>query len=118
MGKSENGGNSQGQQMRITPSERALISNTFKSQDELLRVMRKIFLPELDPKAPLGQIIDLWMTIKQEGLSPEEKLINIQARNQLIMHIEQCLMQLQLIAETEDETPEQALERLKKDSAK
>ena len=83
-----------GKQMRITDVELSIIKSLFAENDDALKLMRKIFLPELDPKAPIGQNIDLWMTIKVEDMSPEEALINIKARNTLISHIEQQLMQL------------------------
>ncbi len=85
----------------------------------MLKLLRKVFLPELDPDAPLGQIIDLWMTIPvNQYPSDQQAIINLLARNQLIMHIEQQLMQLQKLAETEEETEEEKKERIKKDSVK
>lgn len=107
-----------GENMRITKPERRLIQNTFQGQEDLLRLMRKVFLPELDPSLPLGQNMDLWMTVKLEGLSLEEQLINLKARNALISHIDNCLITLKTLAESPEETPEQAVDRIKKDSAK
>lgn len=107
-----------GSQMRITPTELGILKNTFKGQEELLRLMRKLFLPELDPFVPLGQNIDLWMTVKIDSMSPEEAIINIKARNALIQHLDQVLMSIKTLAETADETPEEAVERMKKDSTK
>ena len=37
---------SAGSQMRITPTELGILKNTFKGQEELVRLMRKLFLPE------------------------------------------------------------------------
>lgn len=107
-----------GQQMRFTDGELSLIRNTFQGQEDLLRLMRKVFLPELDPKAPLGQMIDLWMTVKVDEMTPEQAVINLKARNTLITHIDQQLIQLKLLAETTDITPEEALDKLKKNSNK
>ena len=109
---------SAGSQMRITPTELGILKNTFKGQEELVRLMRKLFLPELDPFVPLGQNIDLWMTVKIDGMPPEEAIINIKARNSLIQHLDQVLMTIKTLAETADETPEEAKERMKKDSSK
>lgn len=105
-------------QMRISDSELELIKSVFADNDELLKLMRKIFLPEIDVKAPLGQQIDLWMTIKVEDLSPEEVIINLKARNTLITHLEMCLNQLKVLAGQKTETVEATKERLKKDSTK
>lgn len=107
-----------GSQMRITPVEITILKSAFKGNEELLRLMRKIFLPELAPYNPLGQNIDLWMTVKVDDMLPEQALINIKARNQLIQHLDQCLQSIKVLAETADETPEEVVERLKKDSSK
>lgn len=107
-----------GRQMRFTQEELDLIKTTFKGNERLLKLLRKVFLPEIDPDAPLGQVIDLWMTVPIQQLTPEQAMVNILARNQLIMHIEQQLMQLQILAEGKSETEEEKQERIKKDSAK
>lgn len=104
--------------MRITPQELETIRATFKDNEDLLKLMRKIFLPEQDPTVPLGQSIDLWMTIKVDEMTTEQALINLKARNSLIMHIEQQLLVLRSLAEKEDETPEEAVTRLKQDSTR
>ena len=107
-----------GSQMRITPAEMSLLHNTFKGNDDLVRLMRKLFLPELDPYVPIGQNIDLWMTVKVDDMTSEQALINLKARNSLIQHLDQVLMSIKQLAEMGDLTPEQALERLRKDSSK
>ena len=109
---------SQGSQMRYTDSELSIIKSTFKGNEELLKLMRKVFLPELDPSAPLGQQIDLWMTVKIDDMLPEQAIINIKARNTLIQHIDQMLLSLKMLAETYQETPEEAVTRLKENSSK
>jgi hypothetical protein len=108
----------QGKQMRITPEEMALIRATFKGNDALLKLMRKIFLPEIDPQAPLGQIVDLWMALSVKDLSNEQALVKLEARNTLILHVEQQLIGLKAMAESVDETPAQSAAKLKKDSSK
>jgi len=109
---------SHGQQMRISDLELELIKNTFAGNDELLMLLRKVFLPELQPNIPLGQNIDLWMTLKLEDLTPEQALINIKARNTVIQHIEQQLLTLKLLAGGKDESVEQTKKRLAQDSSK
>lgn len=110
--------NEKGSQMRITPMELSIIRNTFKGNEEVLRLMRKVFLPELDAYAPIGQNIDLWMTIKIDDMTPEEAIINLKARNTLISHVDNCLNTLKLLSETPEETPEETVERIKKNSSK
>jgi len=105
-------------EMRITDAELSLIKMTFADNEVLLKLLRKIFLPEISPTAPLGQNIDLYMTVKIEDMTPEQALINLKARNTLISHIEMCLQQLNVLAGIKTESVEQTKERLKKDSSK
>lgn len=105
-------------EMRITNDELGLLKNTFAENDVLLKLMRKIFLPEIDLNAPIGSQVDLWMTIKIEDQTPDQALINLKARNQLITHLEMCLNQIKILAGMKDETPEQTKARLAKDSSK
>lgn len=107
-----------GSQMRITPTEMSILQNTFKGNEELVRLMRKLFLPELDPYVPLGQNIDLWMTVKIDDMEMEQALINLKARNSLIQHLDQVLNSIKVLAESADLTPEQAIEKLRKNSSK
>lgn len=107
-----------GQQMRFTDQDLSLIRNTFKDNEPLLKLLRKVFLPEIDPNAPIGQMIDLWMTVDVETVDPERAVVNLKARNSLITHIEQQLMQLKILAEKTEQTPEELLTGLRKDSSK
>lgn len=107
-----------GAQMRISADEVSIIRNTFGGNEELLKLMRKIFLPELDSNAPLGQNIDLWMTVKIDELTNEQAIVNLKARNTVISHIEMQLQVLSHLANTESPSPEEQLMRLKKDSTK
>lgn len=106
------------EEMRITPEEIDLLKSAFKGNTRLLKLLRKIFLPEVGYEAPLGQNIDLWMTIPFQNLSNEEKVINLLARNNLIQHIESQLLQLRILAETDVKTLAEAREAMKKDSNK
>lgn len=108
----------QPKQMRFTEEELVLIRNTFSGNDKLLKVLRKVFLPEYDPYAPLGQVIDLWMTIDVRGLDPQTAFARILARNELISHVEQQLIQLNVLAGQNEETEAEMKERNKKDSTK
>jgi hypothetical protein len=107
-----------GQQMRISDKELELIKSTFAGNDELLMLLRKVFLPEISPELPLGQNIDLWMTLKIEDLSADEALINIKARNSLIQHVEMQLNTLRVLAGQREETVDQTKARIAKDSSK
>lgn len=111
-------GQSNGSQMRITPEEIDILKATFRNNENLLKVMRKMFLPELDPTAPLGQMLDLWMTVSIKDKTPEEAYIELLARNSLIAHVDQVLLQIGLLVKMDDVTPEQVIAKAKADSAK
>lgn len=104
--------------MRFTPEELALLKGAFADNDALLMVLRKVFLPELDPVAPIGQLIDLWMTVDVRTMNPEQAQVLILARQQLIGHLEQQLMQIQILANQKEETADEAAARQQKDSTK
>ena len=105
-------------EMRITPDEIKVIRDTFKGNQPLLKVLRKIFLPSYDPNAPLGQTVDLWMGIETQGKTDAEIARNTLVREQLIRHVESQLIQLDFLAKSEEETEEQKIARQKKDSTK
>jgi len=109
---------SKGQEMRITDADLSMLKNTFADNDELLKLLRKIFLPEITASAPIGQNLDLWMTLKLEDMSPEQAMVKILARNTVISHIESCLGQIKILAGQKTETVEQTKANLKKNSNK
>lgn len=106
------------QQMRYTDDELLLIKNTFKGNERLLKLLRKTFLPEYDPYAPIGQVVDLWMTLDVRSLTPEGAYIRLIARNELISHVEQQLQQLTVLADLAPATKEDEQAKKNKDSSK
>lgn len=108
----------QNKEMRITDLELSEIKKMYSENKTALKLLRKIFLPEISADAPIGQNIDLWMTMKIDELNPEEALLNIKARNALIQHVETCLMQLAILAGQPEESVEETKNRLSKNSTK
>lgn len=49
--------------LNTTKEEQAMFQNLVAGKKEMVVMLRKFFLPELDPKAPIGQTIDLWRSI-------------------------------------------------------
>lgn len=62
----------------------------FKKED-LMMLMRRVFLPELKGDVPIGQQIDLWMTINIDGKCVEDAYDLLVSRKKLIDYIEQQL---------------------------
>lgn len=105
-------------QMRITDEELAVIKGLFAENEEALKLLRKIFLPEIDYTAPLGQLVDMWMPVEVDEVTPEQAIINIKARKTLIIHVESCLMQLRNLAGKKEESVEITKKKLMQDSSK
>lgn len=108
-------------QMRFTDSELAIIKNTFAEQEDVLKairkvilqlelsakevkiiekirknenvtkVLRKTFLPNIDGDAPIHQVIDLWMTLEIKGKDVDVVYCDALAREKLIAYLEQQL---------------------------
>lgn len=177
------------QQARISDKEKSLLRNTFSENEDLLialrnllfgfdmnegelkmlerlqgkelrKLLRKIFLPELEKDIPIGQSIDLWATLNVDGKeigqisqamlarisliknielalnlleNPNGKKVNLLdyklitasstnyellARNTFISHIELQLAVIRMLANSVEETPEQLMARIKKDSSR
>lgn len=105
-------------EMRITDEELQTIKSMFADNLPGLKLLRKMFLPEVNATAPLGQNFDLWMTMKVEDQTPEQIISNIKARNTLIQHVESVLMQLNSLAGQKTETVEETKARLAANSTK
>lgn len=90
--------------MRVTPEELELIRVHFQDEKVLL-ALRKFFLPSIDGTEPLGQAVDLWMTVPIKELSPEQAYHQLIARNFIIGHIESKLVELSVIANSKSPTP-------------
>lgn len=136
----------------LTKEEKDMIEGAFKDE-AIRRLMRKIFLPELQRDIPIQQSVDLWMTVGIDGKAPDEivtlltarailirllehvlefrleepsdltinkdtDLAQLIARNQFIGHVELNLNIIRILANQEELSPEEQLERLKKDSNK
>lgn len=107
-----------GSQMRITDNDIAVIKGLFADNEEALKVLRKVFLPELDPEAPLGGLIDIYMATPTENQSEHEIAVNLKSRNMLIQHVDRQLIQLKALAGTKAESVEETKKRLTQNSAK
>lgn len=89
-------------QMPLNALDTEIIINTFKGRKENLTVIRKCFYPELEPEAPLNQLIDLWMTIDVRDKTIEELKNVFDSRELLIDLIEQQLEGLEKVANSEE----------------
>ena len=80
-------------QFPLTADEKYILSNRF-SDETMTRLMRKTFLPEIQDDIPLGQSIDLWMTVEMRDKDPERVMVDLLVRKELITRLEvglECL---------------------------
>ena len=80
-------------QFPMTVEERELLANQFSSE-EINKLMRKTFLPEIQEYIPLGQSIDLWMTVEMRDKDPQRVMVDLLVRKELITRLEvglECL---------------------------
>ena len=102
---------------QFNEEELSLIKGTFKGNDRLLILLRKLFIPRLDENEG-GDLIDVYGDIPFNELTPEEAKLAGMSRNQLVKHLDKRLAIIYTIANTDPKTPEQIAEANKKDSTK
>ena len=81
-------------QLDVSEEEQELLKSTMKG--DVIALVRKAFLPTLDGDAPLGQVIDLMMTVDIVSKFPEEAINHLKAREIAIAYINS---QLDVMAE-------------------
>jgi hypothetical protein len=92
-------------QRRITDDEIKLIKSAFQNNDPLLKVLRKVFLPDVDFNAPFSQVVDMWTSLPLDQMAPQDREVSILSRIKLINHLEMQLAQLRYLAnEKEDKS--------------
>jgi hypothetical protein len=80
-------------QMPLPVLDQSLLKMNVKK--DTLAIIRKVFLPTLEPDAPLHNEIDLWMTIKIDDKLPDDAMAHIYARKKVIDYLEQQLLVLE-----------------------
>lgn len=80
-------------QLPISAFEQTLLSSL--KHEEVLKILRKTFLPTLDGDAPFNQVIDLWMTLDIKDRPANEGKNFVIARAKLIQYLDQQLKVLE-----------------------
>lgn len=105
----------------LSEDEIDLIRRTFKGNDKLIKVIRKILMPVLeDPDLPIEEMQgDLFLTSIDWATIPSAEVKSIvTARELTAKFILGGLIKLKVIANVKEETPEQIKKRREKDSGK
>lgn len=81
-------------QLPMSKADKEMLA-TIQDKKDVLAVIRKAFLPEVDGDAPINQVVDLWMTIdmKDKPMEMIDKLIV--SRDMLIKYLDQQLKLLE-----------------------
>lgn len=105
----------------FSPDEVQLIRSTFRSQ-KVLKLLRKAFIPTIsDPDLPIEQMgNDMWFAgdRKWDQIPNEEAKSLIVARCETIKFVVNALIRLQVLANSNEETPVEKAQRIGKDSAR
>jgi|SRR3990167_2404300 len=105
----------------LSKDEVALIQNTFKGNERLIKVLRKLFLPTaFDPELPIEEIGgDVWMAnFDFTQMQSSEIKPLVLGRQDAIKFVIGGLIKLKVIANQQNETPMEAAFRRAKDDTK
>lgn len=105
---------------RMTPDDIAVLKAMFEDRENSVDAIRKIFLPTLTADNPIFTNQDMWTgsTLALDGMTPEQKVIAVESHIKLVKHIEGCFGVIKALIGQKNESPEQVLARLQKDSTK
>jgi hypothetical protein len=102
---------------QFTEEERSLIISTFKGNDRLLLLIRKLFIPRVDENEK-GDLIDVYGDIPFNELSPEDAKSAGMARNELVKHLDKRLAIIYTLANSQPKSKEEIEKASKLDSTK
>lgn len=105
----------------LTGEDISLIQGTFKNNEKLIKVLRKLLLPtSFDPDLPIEEIKgDVWMVDKDWASVPVDEIKPlVVARADAIKFIIGGLIKLKVIANSREESKEEKEARRQKDSSR
>ena len=102
----------------MTKEDIAVLKAMFEGREGAVDALRKIFYPELSAQNPINLNNDLFTQLQISEMPPEAALLAVTARQQLVRHIEGSFQVIKALIGSKEESPEQVLARLQKDSAK
>ena len=95
------------------------IKSVFSGDDDFaIKMIRKIFYPQITEDANPGQNINMYSLIQTEGKTAEEIAVDVMAMNKLLAHVERQIQVLKALAGKKEESVEEMKARLLKDSSK
>lgn len=104
--------------LRITKEDKQLLRQAFRGNDALMKVMIKMFLPTgFDPDLPVEYISDIWGDRDFAAIPNDEVKAIVLARQDLIKYVRGTLSQIKLYANTVEETADDVMKRIQKNSS-
>lgn len=103
---------------RISTTEIEVLKAMFEDREGAVEIIRKIFFPELATDNPLQMNKNMFIDLDFEGMSPEAMVIAVLAQQKLVKHVEGCLSVIKALVGKKEESAEQVIARLTKNSAK
>lgn len=103
---------------RLSDEELQWIKATFSGNEQGLITLRKILLQTGESDTPIGFYRDSWSGVDLKGLSNEDKLLAVASHQMQMGQLEAALYQVKNIAGEADETVEEMMKRLEKNSSK
>jgi hypothetical protein len=82
-------------QMPLDAIDTSALEAAFKGSEKNKKLIRKVYLPELNPEAPIHQIIDLWMTVEVKDKVPAEVWHQLMAREKLIQYLDEQIQRIE-----------------------
>ena len=103
---------------RFTEDEVRELKVMFKDNDYRLKLIRKFFMPPMDYNSPMGFLMDIYNSIPADSM-PDTQVANlVRSRNMMINHMNKMFVELQVVANSKEETAAEKAARQKKDSSK
>jgi hypothetical protein len=105
----------------LTQDDIKLIQATFRGNNELVAVLRKVLLPSVgDPNLPIEELNkDMWLVGRDYAQIPDDAIKSIVlARQDAIQFVLGGLIQLKVIANSKTEDPMETAFKRAKDSTK
>ena len=103
---------------RFTKPEIDQIIRAFKNNDDLLKVLRKVLLPDASWTSSLGQLVGPYLQITVDNRSAEDIALDVKAFNKVWGHIEFRLQELKSLAQAKLESPQEKSLRERQNSTK
>ncbi len=75
-------------QGEMTESEQSLIKG-FAKNPQAMELLRKTLIPDINPEAPVGQLVDLWVSIDTKNKLCEDAYLEMKAKLIFVKYLEQ-----------------------------